>query len=341
MHKANIRKEKNCLNCGYTIDRSFCSNCGQENLEAKEPFWQFLSHLIRLNLALDGKFAATLKTLFLKPGLISEEYMAGKRSSYIHPARMYIFISFLLFFLFFIFYNVKKTPIAGKTLSQIHNLTPNDFAAFTASLNDGKPMTRDEFTKYADSVLMRNINFTENNFRDRAQYDSLLAIGAIKHSWLKKQDTYKRLEINERFKYNPSAANIEIFQSVLHSIPRVIFFSLPLLALWLKLIYRKRKTFYYVSHGVFTVHFLTLCLISVLFIMFIHLTSVWVHLSWLNYFSILIGLAMMHYLYLAMRYFYKDKGWSGFWRYILFSFSLFLTLFILFSGFFISSFYSV
>lgn len=341
MYKSRLRKSKNCLNCGYTVDRDYCSNCGQENIEPKEQFWQFLTYLIRLNLALDSKFAITIKTLFTRPGFISQEYMQGRRASYVHPVRMYIFISFLLFFLFFVFYNVKKVPIGGKTQSEIHQLSPEDFAAFTANLNQGIPMSRDEFNEYYDSVLMRDIYFTEDHFRDRKQYDSLIEVGAIHHNWLKKQDTYKRLEINERFKYNPSAANIEIFQSALNSIPRVLFFSLPLLALWLKWIYRKKKSYYYVSHGIFSVHFLTLCLLCILIAMTIQTVGSWLHIPWINYLIIVIGLGILNYLFVAMRFFYKDRGVGFVLRYVLFAFLFFFTLFALFTGFFISSFYSL
>ena len=341
MLKSEYRKEKNCLNCGYTVEKFYCSNCGQENLEPKEPFWKFLTHLVRLNLAFDGKFSITLKTLFLKPGLISKEYIQGKRASYIHPIRMYLFVSFLLFFLFFIFYSTKKIPIGGKTLPEIQNLSSIDFKAFTEKINNGTPMSRAEFKHYSDSVLIGDIHFTEEKYRDKAEYDSLLKAGVVKDNWLKIRDTYKRLEINERFKDNPSAVNLEIFEAVLHSIPRVIFLSLPLLALWLKFIYFRKKEYNYVSHAIFAVHFLIFVLICVLGMMAIQGLGKLIGWPTINYASIIIGLGILYYLCRAMRNFYPGKTLIIIAKYILFTLVFFLTLGILFSTFFISSFYAV
>ncbi len=341
MAKPIYRKQKNCLNCGYSIDKFYCSNCGQENLEPREPFWKFLTYLVRLNLALDGKFLITLKTLFTKPGKVSKDYVEGRRARYIHPIRLYLFVSFMLFFLFFILYNVKRIPIGEKTISEIKSLPQEEFENYTALLNNGQPMTRAEFKQYSDSILIGNIRFTEDKYRDKKEYDSLIQASVVKDNWLKRKDTYKRLEINEKFKENPSEVNLEIFEAALHSIPRVIFFSLPLLALWLKLIYLKRKEYNYVSHAIFSIHFLIFVLICTLGILGIQAIGQFIKWPAINYASILIGFGIIYYLYRAMRKFYPDKKSIVFLKYIFFSVSFFLTLFILFSAFFISSFYAV
>lgn len=341
MTKPISRKEKNCLNCGYIVDKEYCSNCGQENLEAKESFWTFLTYLFRLNLALDGKFSVTLKNLIKRPGFVSREYMDGRRASYIHPIRMYLFFSFILFIAFFASFNVKKLEINGRPISEIRGMPAAAFSEFTSQINNGVPMSREVFKNYSDSILIGNFHFTEDKYSSKEEYDSLLKAGAVNDSWLKRQDTYKRLEINDRYKNNFVRVNEEIFEATLHSIPRIMILSLPFLALWLKLIYARQKQFYYVGHAIFTVHFLIIVFFSIFIMLVIGKIAAMIHFSWLNYISWALGLSLFYYLFRAMLYFYGGSFVTTILKCFLFSIAFFSTLVLLFIFFFVQSFYAV
>src|SRR5476651_1803657 len=99
--KKHYRAENDCLNCGATLQGKFCHVCGQENLEIKESFGHMMNHAISDYFHFDYQFFHTLKPLFFKPGLLTNEYMAGRRVQYLHPVKMYIFISLVYFLLFF------------------------------------------------------------------------------------------------------------------------------------------------------------------------------------------------------------------------------------------------
>ena len=99
--KKHYRAENDCLNCGATLQGKFCHVCGQENLEIKESFGHLMNHAVSDYFHFDDKFFNTLKPLLFKPGKLTNEYMAGKRASYLHPVKMYIFISFIYFVLLF------------------------------------------------------------------------------------------------------------------------------------------------------------------------------------------------------------------------------------------------
>jgi hypothetical protein len=46
-----------------------------------------------------------------------------------------------------------------------------------------------------------------------------------------------------------------MIEKFMHSFPQILFFSLPLIALVLQLLYiRRRKQFFYVNHGIFLIH---------------------------------------------------------------------------------------
>ncbi|RZL45123.1 MAG: DUF3667 domain-containing protein, partial [Pedobacter sp.] len=74
------RKDHNCLNCGFNVEEHYCSRCGQPNLELKENFWDFISHSIAHYFHFDNKFFQTLKPLITKPGIVTLDYLAGKRA---------------------------------------------------------------------------------------------------------------------------------------------------------------------------------------------------------------------------------------------------------------------
>src|ERR1700739_2754377 len=99
--KKHYRSESDCLNCGTILKGHFCHNCGQENLELKENFVAMMEHAVSDYFHFDHLFFHTLKPLLFKPGYLTVEYMAGRRAQYLHPVKMYIFISIVYFLLLF------------------------------------------------------------------------------------------------------------------------------------------------------------------------------------------------------------------------------------------------
>jgi hypothetical protein len=46
MSSDNLRKEKDCLNCGHWVEEIFCPRCGQKNIELKEPALKMIVHAV-------------------------------------------------------------------------------------------------------------------------------------------------------------------------------------------------------------------------------------------------------------------------------------------------------
>jgi hypothetical protein len=99
--KKHYRHENDCLNCGTELEGKFCHHCGQENLQIKENFGHLMNHAISDYFHFDHQFFHTLKPLLFQPGKLTNEYMAGRRVQYLHPIKMYIFISLIFFILIF------------------------------------------------------------------------------------------------------------------------------------------------------------------------------------------------------------------------------------------------
>jgi Protein of unknown function (DUF3667) len=346
------RKENDCLNCGTIVHGRFCHVCGQENIVPKESFWHLVTHFFYDITHFDSKFFDTLNYLVFRPGFLSKEYLKGRRASYLHPIKMYVFTSAIFFLLFFSFFYSDKdtsftTSINGKTLSQIDAMDSAAFAAFTANINkeDDKPavpMTREEFRKYKDSVTSAvGIRFSGTNYRSKAQYDSMLASGEKKHNWIQRQLIYKQIAINEKYKNDPNQI-IKAFKStLLHSLPQMLFISLPLLALIMKLIYIRRKQFYYVSHGIFSVHLYIFLFIAMLFLFSIAKLNGYLHWGILDYIFTFFIIGLFVYQYLALKNFYQQGWLKTFIKFILINSLFVIVIGLLFAIFVFFSFFKI
>ncbi|GAO43153.1 DUF3667 domain-containing protein [Flavihumibacter petaseus] len=102
------------MNCGTIVEGHYCQHCGQENIVPKETFWGLLTHFVYDITHFDGKFFSTIRLLLTKPGFLSKEYIRGRRASYLHPIRMYVFTSAIFFIFFFMLFNAKNMITSTK-----------------------------------------------------------------------------------------------------------------------------------------------------------------------------------------------------------------------------------
>lgn len=89
-----------CKNCGTKLDGMYCYQCGQYALDIEQPFWKYILQYFENVYQFDSKIWLTLYYLFTRPGFLTREFNAGKINSYVHPLRLFMFLS-CLFFLFF------------------------------------------------------------------------------------------------------------------------------------------------------------------------------------------------------------------------------------------------
>ncbi|WGG50959.1 DUF3667 domain-containing protein [Rugamonas sp. DEMB1] len=86
-----------CHNCQAPTGGNFCQNCGQEThlhpASAREFLHEFVGHYV----ALEGKLLGTLWRLLFRPGLLTSEYVAGRRVRFVQPLRLYLTLSVLFF----------------------------------------------------------------------------------------------------------------------------------------------------------------------------------------------------------------------------------------------------
>ncbi len=86
-----------CLNCGSKLHGQFCSACGQRDIPpypstrelVVDAFWELSGW--------DGRFVSTTKALIRAPGMLTREFLEGRRARFLSPLRLYLLASLAYF----------------------------------------------------------------------------------------------------------------------------------------------------------------------------------------------------------------------------------------------------
>jgi hypothetical protein len=87
-----------CLDCGAPLAGPYCSACGQKGGEKILPLGHLLHEVFHELWHVDSRFLRSAWAL-LKPGFLTQEYIAGRRTRWFPPFRLYLIASLMLFLL--------------------------------------------------------------------------------------------------------------------------------------------------------------------------------------------------------------------------------------------------
>ena len=89
-----------CLNCGASSHGRFCADCGQRTDTCVPTLRVLAREGVEAFLSVDSKLWRTLRLLFLQPGALTAEYIAGRRAAYVPPIQLYVWLQALVLFLY-------------------------------------------------------------------------------------------------------------------------------------------------------------------------------------------------------------------------------------------------
>ena len=115
-----------CKNCGETLRGMYCHRCGQYALDPEQPFWKYFKQYFENVYQFDSKVWQTLWLLFRRPGILTLEFIAGKINSYVHPLRLFMFISALFFLAVALFIPENVDIALGPREKQLSELRDPD-----------------------------------------------------------------------------------------------------------------------------------------------------------------------------------------------------------------------
>lgn len=271
-----------CLNCSAELTGKYCQACGQKDLPARQDTRDLIINFISSFYSFESKFFNTFKSLLFKPGSMIKDYNNGKRERYYHPARMYVFLSFVFFLV-------------------LSLVADRDFVEIT---QNGRKLSDAEKAQYFDSLqqTMDSVDSKLSGYsvpiKTVEQYDSIENSKPEKERDGFLMQRVKKKLIQEGGNYQSLMASFA--QSFTGNIPKMIFFLLPMFALLLMLLY-KRHNIYYSEHLVFSVFFYDFLFLIGTIIMLVAL------IPWLKWTWILFSICILIYLFQAIRVVYGQS----------------------------------
>jgi hypothetical protein len=174
--KSNTRFKKNtkgieCLNCKQPITTrdNFCSNCGQVNDTKPLSLKQYITELLGGFFAFDTRTINTLKSLLLKPGKVTKDYIDGKRMQYVNPFQLYLHASIVFFLVTGIFTQIDKYNNLSSKQEETQQKKEIDNDNFMGGLIAG--LTHND--KFEAKINNNTIDFVSSKYFSKIISDSL------------------------------------------------------------------------------------------------------------------------------------------------------------------------
>ncbi|MFC0167269.1 DUF3667 domain-containing protein [Pseudoduganella danionis] len=202
-----------CPNCDTVLTGQFCSHCGQEAILHHASVGEFLHEFVGHYVALEGKLWGTVMRLLFRPGVLTLEYMRGRRVRFVQPLRLYLTLSLL----FFALLKFSGTFSPGMTEG---NDAPQEHAAAATKTAE---KAQDKIPQKAQETAADETRIDiDGNEKLKSYLDGW---PAARHQL----DAFDKL---------PSAEKIKVFQNgFYHYAPYAIFALMPVFALLLKVLY--------------------------------------------------------------------------------------------------------
>lgn len=214
-----------CLNCGAPLPGTFCAECGQRDIPPYPSVRELAVDAVTEFSGWDGRLAATLRALLRRPGMLTREFLEGRRARYISPLRLYLTASLVYFVLAASAPDVRLD--SGKTL----------FAGLrvgATGTNDARSASRAERVGAAATASLEKQEVLSAEERAAALEDVARAPALIR--------PFLRRAIEDPGGFK---------RGILQTMPRMLFVLLPIFAGILTLFYRGRK---YPEHLYFAIH---------------------------------------------------------------------------------------
>ena len=268
-----------CTNCGTPLTGPYCSECGQRHHDHPvHSFWHFMQEATEDLTHADSRLWRTLHALLLRPGLLTREFLDGRRARYLPPVRLYLVVSLL----FFLIAGLAASLAPHATIHVVNNAKTFHYSVQTPSGRAVAPA--------ANAAIAHPHQLCARTATAGAQVSPWLA-HRLEHSCLAVT----------------AAGGIQRFGAALgRNYERAMFLLLPLLALAMVPLYRRPRR-YYVEHLLFLLHdhaflFVLFGLVEIAGM----LTASRAVSALLSFF---VTIAIPVYYYLALRRVYGQSRW--------------------------------
>ena len=332
---------ENCLNCGEVLTGQHCSHCGQRATVKVLSLWGMTRDLLGDITNFDSRLWRTLVPLAFRPGVLTQDYLRGRRASYTPPFRMYLILSVA----FFLLATLGGNPGSDLTFNVDEkggaNLQINPGGGEGAAGKDAAPATKAGTTpgnvaapppreltaeeKALIDTLVKRIPDKDDRVRARVEMETKLASASPEDLAAVRKvlndpcgsDSLK-VDIGMLGKdYEPRLRDAcrkiwtdtpTFGRALFENIPKMMFVFLPLIAAVIYALYLGSGR-YYVEHLLFVVHYHAFFFLGGLVILLVERLATWTKDTTAGaafgaiggFLIFLFAVYVPYYLYRAMR----------------------------------------
>jgi hypothetical protein len=116
---------KACLNCGTENNSKFCKECGQSMHTHRLTVGHIMHEISHYFTHADKGLLYIIKEMFLRPGTVVEEYIAGKRKKYFNPYTYLLLCSTISAYIYYkikYYSNIQIQQSPSKTGAEMNKL---------------------------------------------------------------------------------------------------------------------------------------------------------------------------------------------------------------------------
>ncbi len=274
-----------CVNCQTKLQGPYCYHCGQKEVELNLTLKYMLSTFFGDLFSFDSRVWRSLKPLICRPGFLTTEYIQGRRAPFIPPFRLFLLVGLAYFFVQAVYVSLDLDLKTSKIQSEFSD------KMLEISEGAGEQRTKKQREMVDGTVDREQV---AQKFRDAAR-------------------RLKEPEVRRHVKQNVS-----------RQMNQAMFFLMPLFALFLHALYRKRER-YYANHLVFSLYFHALAFLIFTINRVLQFLPLPETVS--NLLSLFTNLYILYYLYRSMREVYGQSRWKTSLKFM----ALFLVYFFIFS----------
>lgn len=319
-----------CENCGAELQGHWCAKCGQPAIEYRRSFRHVVSDLLNEFLNWDSKFFTTIGLLIVKPWRLTNEFLAGKRVSYVNPLRLYLLASIVFFFA--VNYGAKgihvdPTKIGDKDRAEFQSdlknsdLPPEAREEIESFLRDSSPspassrMTNDLSPAPASvspspEIISTPTRDKPDHTEQKKKYRNIGDRPFVAFDDAKSTTPFERwIEGRAKEKMGEQGTKMGLFIATLFSnLPYMMLCCIPLFAFVLKILYIRCRLFY-IDHLIYALHIHTFFYTAVMLIVLatIGLTR-FAPGPVAGWMITLLWIAFVTQIFLSIRFVYR-QGW--------------------------------
>src|SRR5437762_3727642 len=303
-----------CENCGAELRGHWCAHCGQPAIDYRRSFRHVIADLLDEFLNWDSKFFATIALLIFKPWRLTNEFLAGKRVRYANPLRLYLLASILFFFA--VNFGAKgihfdASKLGSKDRAELEadlkntDLPPEAREKLQALLQESSPSPTPSPVTSASSPPP-----SAETEQQKKQYGKIGERPFVAFDDAKSTTPFERwIEARAKEKMGEHGTKMGLFISTLFSnLPYMMLCCIPLFAFVLKVLYVRRRIFYF-DHLIYALHIHTFAYVGIILIV---LATVGLNRAipgaFAGWMIALLWIAFVVQIFLSIRRVYR-QGW--------------------------------